>query len=118
MKTLKLIFALMFTFSISAQSVMDITYMDIPVTEIGEFIEVHKQFTDITIEEGREMNGQWVYRHWYGSGASVVVMTYFDSAEAAAKDDPWDYIRKRWESSSDEDEKNHLKRWDLNMLLS
>ena len=33
-------------------------------------------------------------------------MTYFDSAEAAAKDDPWDYIRKRWESSSDEEKKS------------
>ena len=94
MKTLKLIFALMFTFSISAQSVMDITYMDIPVTEIGEFIEVHKQFTDITIEEGREMNGQWVYRHWYGS--------------TFEKDGRVLLMKK----------KNHLKRWDLNMLLS
>jgi hypothetical protein len=106
MKFLKLTFALMLSLIINAQSVMDITYMDIPATEIGEFIEVHKQFTDITIEEGREMNGQWVYRHWYGSGASVVVMTYFDSAESAAKDDPWEYIRKRWENSSDEEKKS------------
>ena len=33
-------------------------------------------------------------------------MTYFDSAESAAKDDPWEYIRKRWENSSDEEKKS------------
>ena len=94
MKKLKIFLAIFFTFSLSAQSVMDITYMDIPVTELGNFIDIHKEFTNITIEEGREINGQWVYRHWYGSGASIVIMTYFDSAEAAAKDDPWALDRK------------------------
>jgi hypothetical protein len=69
MKKLKIFLAIFFTFSLSAQSVMDITYMDIPVTELGNFIDIHKEFTNITIEEGREINGQWVYRHWYGSGA-------------------------------------------------
>ena len=106
MKNLKIFFAIFFTFSLSAQSVMDITYMDIPVTELGNFIDIHKEFTNITIEEGREINGQWVYRHWYGSGASIVIMTYFDSAEAAAKDDPWAFIGQRWDKASDDEKKS------------
>ena len=51
MKKLKIFLAIFFTFSLSAQSVMDITYMDIPVTELGNFIDIHKEFTNITIEE-------------------------------------------------------------------
>ena len=39
--------------------------MDIPVTEIGKFVRLHKQITDMTIEKGRISMNQWGYRHWY-----------------------------------------------------
>ena len=78
MKILKLAFALMVTFSITAQtnsenSVINFTYYDIPVQKIGKFLELHKQMADIQLGDKRKLQGQWVYRHYYGSGASIII---------------------------------------------
>jgi hypothetical protein len=105
MKTLKLFLVLLFTTSISAQGVVDITYFDLPADKVGEFIRTHKQFMDITLDEDRKIEGQWVYRHWYGSGHAVVVETYFASAEDAVNDNPWDAFSKKWQAASEEKQK-------------
>jgi len=106
MKTIKFLLVLLFTTSLSAQAVVDITYFDIPADKVGEFIRTHKQFMDISLTEDRKVEGQWVYRHWYGSGHAVVVETYFASAEDAVNDDPWAGFREAWQSGSDERKKS------------
>ena len=105
MKTVKLFLVLLFTTSISAQGVVDITYFDLPADKVGEFISTHKQFMDITLDEDRKIEGQWVYRHWYGSGHAVVVETYFASAEDAVNDNPWGAFSKKWQAASEERQK-------------
>ena len=75
MKTIKLFGALLFTVIISAQSesVINFTYYDIPANKIGEFLQLHKQMSEYQLGEERKLQGQWVYRHYYGSGASVII---------------------------------------------
>jgi len=105
MKTVKLFLILLFTTSISAQGVVDITYFDLPADKVGEFIKTHKQFMDISLTDDRKVEGQWVYRHWYGSGHSVVVETYFASAADAVNDDPWAGFRQAWQAASEAEQK-------------
>ena len=108
MKILKLAFALMVTFSITAQtnsenSVINFTYYDIPVQKIGKFLELHKQMADIQLGDKRTLQGQWVYRHYYGSGASIIIQDNYASAEDAVSDDEWVHFREKWEASSEEE---------------
>ena len=105
MKTIKLMLALAFTFSLSGQVIWDVTYFDLPVDEIGEFAEVHKDFTNITMEQGRKVQDQWVYRHWYGSGPSIVVYTQYATAADAVNDDPWNALGQAWQAASEERKK-------------
>lgn len=71
---------------VSAQSVIEITYLDVPATKINRFIELHQQVTDLSMGDSRTIKGHWLYRHWYGSGASIVIYDQYDSAEDAIKD--------------------------------
>ena len=56
---------------------------------------------DVTIDE-RKVQGQWVYRHFYGSGASVAVFTDFANINDAVNDDPWASLRSKWQSSNED----------------
>ena len=108
MKILKTILALFISFTVSAQAVQDITYFDIPTDQVGEFIQTHKKFMDVTMNDERKVQGQWVYRHFYGSGASVAVFTDFANINDAVNDDPWTSFRSKWQSSN-EDERKELE---------
>ena len=63
MKTIKTIFALLFVLSISAQEerIWDVTYYDIPADQIGEFVQTHASFMNISANEDSKIIGQWVY---------------------------------------------------------
>ena len=58
MKKLNLILILLVTLTISAQSVVEITYLDIPATKIGEFLKSHKK---ISVEKFRN------FENFFGS---------------------------------------------------
>ena len=105
MKTLKLFGALLFTVIISAQSesVINFTYYDIPANKIGEFLQLHKQMSEYQLGEERKLQGQWVYRHYYGSGASVIIQDNYASAEDAVNDDEWVHFREKWQAASEEE---------------
>ena len=114
MKKLNLILILLVTLTISAQSVVEITYLDIPATKIGEFLKSHKKITDMSQSEERTIKASWVYRHWYGSGASVIIYDLYDSAEDAVKDDLFAALRKNVDKLSEEDKKemtNTFNEW-------
>lgn len=87
MKKITFILAFIIALSSSAQSVVEITYLDMPATKIARFVELHKEIVNSSISEERTLKGHWVYRHWYGSGAAIVIYDVFDSAEDAIKDD-------------------------------
>ncbi len=107
MKTIKTIFALLFVLSISAQEerIWDVTYYDIPADQIGEFVQTHASFMNISANEDSKIIGQWVYRHWYGSGPTVVVYTSYGSAADAVNNDPWAGFREAWQAGTDEEKK-------------
>jgi hypothetical protein len=108
MKILKTILALFISLTVTAQAVQDITYFDIPTDQVGEFVQTHKKFMDATMNDERKVQGQWVYRHFYGSGASVAVFTDFANINDAVNDDPWASFRSKWQSSN-EDERKELE---------
>ena len=105
MKTIKLFGALLFTVIISAQSesVINFTYYDIPANKIGKFLQLHKQMSEYQLGEERKLQGQWVYRHYYGSGASVIIQDNYASAEDAVNDDEWVHFREKWQAASEEE---------------
>ncbi len=92
---------------VTAQSVIEITYLDVPATKINRFIELHKQVTDLSMDESRTIKGHWLFRHWYGSGASIVMYDQYDSAEDAVKDNLRQVFLANIEKLS-EDEKTEI----------
>jgi hypothetical protein len=85
MKTIKIFFALLFTYSISAQGVANFTYLDVPTQEIGNFIRLHKQVTDMTMEN-REFQNHWLLTHFQGSGSNVVIWSNYPTVEDERED--------------------------------
>ena len=77
MKKLTLLFIV--SLSISAYAQDENTYEsalyinDLAISEMPRFVELHKKFTDMYLGENRIMTGEWVFRHWYGSGHSFVI---------------------------------------------
>lgn len=105
MKKVFLLVTVLCSYFISAQSVIEITYLDVHPTQIGKFVELHKKVTDMSQSEERTIQGHWVYRHWYGSGASIAIYDQYASAEDAVKDDFAAAFQKNYESLTDEAKK-------------
>ena len=74
---LSLSFLLCFVMS-NAQNTMtyeSVTYINgLGISDIPRFIELHKKFADLAAGENRKATGQWLFRHWYGSGHAFVAM--------------------------------------------
>ena len=58
---------------------------------------------DFTMGEERTLEASWAYRHWYGSGATIVLMDIYPSAEAAVSDDFSVVMRRKMETMSEEE---------------
>ncbi len=90
MQKLLLLFVAFIYISTYAQD--DVTYEsalyinDVSISEIPRFIELHKKFTDMSLGENRTMTGEWLFRHWYGSGHTFVIYTQYKSMEDFHKD--------------------------------
>ena len=97
---MKKIFTIIIAFAttaISAQQVGSFTYLDVPTQEIGKFIRLHKQVTDMTIEN-REFKNHWLLTHFQGSGANVVIWSNYPTVEDVYKDSVLGAIGKTLES--------------------
>ena len=49
MKKIILLFTVLYGLNSSAQAVMETTYLDVPLNEIGKFIELHKKVVDMNL---------------------------------------------------------------------
>ncbi|MDA8547394.1 hypothetical protein N9K61_01520 [Flavobacteriaceae bacterium] len=107
MKILKTILALFISLTVTAQAetVMNISYLDVPIQKIGRFMELHEQVTNMQLGDKRTLQGQWVMSHYYGSGPSIMVQDNFNNANDALNDDPWVHVREKWQASSEEERK-------------
>ena len=108
MKQLNLFFTfLLFASFLNAQSnersTIEITYLDIHPTKIETFVKLHKQVSDMAMGEDRTIEASWVYRHWYGSGATVMIMDVYATAEDALKDNFRAVIRQNMKDKSDKE---------------
>ena len=104
-KSVFLLALLLFVTHLSAQSVIEITYLDVPAVKINRYVELHKKMADFTMSDERTLKGQWLYRHWYGSGASVVIYDQYDSAEDAVNDDFRKAYQDHYKKLSEEQQK-------------
>ena len=122
MKLLNYLAVMLFVFSVNAQNVINQTYLDVPLNKIGEFVDLHEKVTNASIGEGRTIARSFVYRHWYGSGPSIVVYTQYATAADAVNDDPWNALGQAWQAASEERKKeaskiiknqhsNFMKKW-------
>lgn len=107
MKILKALCAIFITLSVSAQAetVMNLSYLDVPIQKIGRFMELHEQVTNMALGEKRTLQGQWVFSHYYGSGATIVVQDNYANANDAINDDPWVHLGEKWQAASEEERK-------------
>ena len=105
MKILKTILALFISLTVTAQAetVMNLSYLDIPIQKIGRFMELHEQVTNMQLGDKRTLQGQWVVSHYYGSGPSIVFKTIMHNANDAINDDPWVHVREKWQAASEEE---------------
>lgn len=112
MKKLLLSISVLFCVLLSAQNpapkILETTYLDVHPTKIKRFIELHKTMFDFTMGEERTLEDSWVYRHWYGSGATIILMDIYPSAEDAVKDDIWVVMRRKM-AELPEDEKEVMR---------
>jgi len=118
MKKLILIFIALLSISAYAQD--DNTYEsalyinDVAISEMPRFVELHKKFTDMSLGENRTMTGEWVFRHWYGSGHSFVIYSQYNSMEDFHEDADIanQNIRAKINTTKDTSEKETLmKEW-------
>ena len=98
MKHFKFLTLFLFVASISAQNVINQTYLQVPANKIAEFVDLHEQVTNMSIGEGRTIARSWVYRHWYGSDHSIMISDIYASAEDFVKDDFWGVLNKNIEA--------------------
>ncbi len=70
---------------------------------------MHKIIFDFSMGEERTLEDSWIYRHWYGSGAAVIIMDIYPSAEAAVKDDFSLPMRRKMENLSKEKQEEMRK---------
>ena len=114
----KLIFSLLlFSFVLShAQNTMSyesVTYInDVAVSDIPRFIELHKKFADMAAGENRKSTGEWLFRHWYGSGHTFVLYDQYETMEdyMADSDLYLKNIKAKVDAMKDESEKEALKK--------
>ena len=85
MKKIIFLFVCLFTTNLQAQdqrSYESVTYLtDISVTEIPRFVALHKKFTDLSLGPNRTITGDWLFRHWYGSGHTFVIYQQYATME-------------------------------------
>ena len=55
MKKINLIIMLLATLTMSAQGIMEATYLDVPASKIGKFVELHKTITEMSMGEERTL---------------------------------------------------------------
>lgn len=111
MKKLKLFFAtclLVFSLNINSQQVANFTYLDVPTQEIGNFLRLHKEVTDLTMEH-REFQNHWLLTHFQGGGSNVVIWSNYPTVEDVYKDNALEAIGKTWESLEGEEKENFEK---------
>ena len=116
----KLVFLLIsvFCFSLNAQDKMTFesaVYINgISINQIPRFIELHKKFTDISMGKNRKITGDWLFRHWYGSGHTFVMYQQFETLEDYHEDGEiaLSNIQKHIKSTKDKKERDALlKDW-------
>jgi hypothetical protein len=108
MKTLKLMIALMFTLTLSAQSVYNLTYLDVPIQEIGKFVQLHNTITDMTVEKRGDFGSEFLFTHFQGSGPNVVIWTNYATVEDVYNDERVNAIGATWEALP-EDERGEFE---------
>ena len=113
MKQIKILLILVLVFSTTGltaqqQQVANFTFLDVPTQEIGKFIRLHKQVTDMTMEY-REFKNHWLLTHFQGSGANVVIWSNYPSVEDVYKDNALSAFGQKWESLEGEEKESFEK---------
>ena len=73
--------------------------LNIPINDIGTFIDSHKKIMDISMQSGtRTMVGQYVAAHRYSGKNTVTLFNVYESIEDIYQDDLWSGIRAHADS--------------------
>ena len=90
-------------------------FHNVSASEVPRFIELYKKFTDMSlIGNKRTITGEYLFRHWYGSGHTFVAYQQYETMDDYHKDSGIinSNIRKQIEATENKKEKEMLaKEW-------
>jgi hypothetical protein len=100
---LVIFFGLFVTNSTQAQNAEVLVFekltLDVPVNEIGGFIQSHKIIMDISLKsDSRTFVGQYMAAHRYAGKHSITLYNIYESVEDINSDDMWTPIRNHADS--------------------
>ena len=91
-----------------------VTYINnVSSEEVPRFIELNKKFTDMGVGKNRKATGEWLFRHWYGSGHTFVMFDQYNSMEDYHSDSEifLQNVKNKIEATKDKTEKEALKKY-------
>ena len=90
-------------------------FHNVSANEVPRFVELYKKFTDMSlIGKKRTITGEYLFRHWYGSGHTFVAYQQYETMDDYHKDSDIinTNIRKQIEATENKKEKEMLaKEW-------
>ncbi|MDC0387070.1 hypothetical protein OAM55_01420 [Flavobacteriaceae bacterium] len=117
MKNLLFSLPLVFCFAIAngqeTSTYESATYINgIAAADVPRFIELHKKFADLAVGENRLATGEWLFRHWYGSGHTFVIYDQYNSMEDYMADSELylENIKAKIDAMKDESEVEAIKK--------
>ena len=87
MKKLTYLVVLLFSLATYAQqSIVNVTFHDVPREKMDEFLTLHKKFHDLSISDESTVTGGGIFAHKYAGNYSVATYAFYNSESDLKKD--------------------------------
>ena len=63
-----------------AQTVMNITYIDVPREQADEFLELHVKFSNLSMSDERKLTGHGIFAHAFAGDYTFALYDFYASA--------------------------------------
>jgi len=111
--TLSLLLCFVLANAQNSMTFESVTYINgVGASDVPRFIELHKKFADMAVGENRKATGEWLFRHWYGSGHTFVLYDQYNTMEdyMADSDLYLKNVKAKIDAMKDESEKEAIKK--------
>ena len=79
-----------------AQTVMNITYVDVPREHADEFLELHVKFSNLSMSDERKLTGHGIFAHAFAGDYTFALYDFYaSSADVNADADLANEVQKK-----------------------